>query len=209
MATDRIGTLTVLISAGEASSDIHGAKLLNALRARLPAGTQLKTYGVGGPKLQSAGLRAVVDTRELMTMGFVEVLWRLPKIFRILKRVAEAAKQDPPDVAIVIDYPGFHFRLARQLKKLKIPIVYYIPPKVWVWRKHRVRFLKSFFDKVLCIFPFEELVYRDLDLPVKYVGNPLLDELPLGLSRAAARAELALFDEDRVLVVMPGSRDSE
>jgi len=169
----------------------------------------LDAYGVGGPQLQAAGLRAVVDTRELMTMGFLEVLLKLPKIFRILKRVVRAAKLDRPDVAIVIDYPGFHFRLARGLRKLGVPLVYYIPPKIWAWRQHRVRFLRKFFDRILCIFPFEEAVYRDLGVAVKYVGNPLMDELPLGLSRADARRALGLADEDVVLVVMPGSRESE
>jgi lipid-A-disaccharide synthase len=202
----------VLISAGEASSDIHGARLLNAFREQLPLDVTLDAYGVGGPQLQAAGLRTVVDSRELMTMGFLEVILKLPKILKLLKRVVEAVRRDPPDVAILIDYPGFHFRLARSLKKLKklnIPIVYYIPPKVWVWRKHRVQFLKKYFDKVLCIFPFEESVYRDLGFAVKYVGNPLLDELPLKLSRATARDQLGFTDTDRLLVLMPGSRESE
>ncbi len=201
--------MRILISAAETSSDAHGAELLRAIRAQVPSAESVEAFGVGGPKLQAAGLRAVVDARELLAMGFIEILRHLPRIFRALNLLTTEARQMRPDIAVVIDYPDFHFRLARRFKKLGIPMVFYIPPKVWVWRKRRVEFLRRFFIKILCILPFEEDFYRNLNISVKYVGNPLLDELPLDLTRSDARKKLSLLDSDRVLIMMPGSRASE
>jgi lipid-A-disaccharide synthase len=195
----------LLISAAETSSDAHGAELLKALRTLGP----VDAFGVGGPKLQASGLRSVVDARELLAMGFFEVFGRLPRIFRALREMRDAARDEKPDVAIVIDYPDFHFRLARRLRKLGIPVIYYIPPKVWVWRKSRIRVLKENFARVLSILPFEREFYEREGVPVRYVGNPLVDELPLKLTRAQARIELALPEISRVLVALPGSRPAE
>lgn len=203
--------MKILISAAEASSDNHAARLLLALRKLAAAAKDgdLDAFGVGGPKLQAEGFRAVVDARSLLAMGFSEVLGRLPGIFRALRLVTEAAERERPDVIVLIDYPDFHFRLAGRLARLGIPIVYYIPPKVWAWRKGRVRFLRDHFAAILCILPFEEDFYRRHDVPVRYVGNPLVDELPLGLTREQARAELGLDEGEPVLVIMPGSRPAE
>jgi lipid-A-disaccharide synthase len=198
--------MRVLISAAESSSDVHGAQLLAALKKLEPG---IEAYGIGGPRLQAEGLRAVVDARELLAMGFIEVLGNLPRTFRALKKITAEAILHRPDVAVVIDYPDFHFRLARRLWKFGIPLVYYIPPKVWVWRKKRIRFLKKTFSKVLCIFPFEEAFYRAEKMDAKYVGNPLLDELPLQMTREQARSNLNYGMGDRLLVLMPGSRRSE
>ena len=210
--------MKILISAAEASSDAHGAELLRALQAELRGSGGLgaaevpeviEAFGLGGPKLQAAGLRAVVDARELLAMGFIEILGRLPRIFSALRRLSDEASLQKPDVAVVIDYPDFHFRLARRLKRLQVPVVYYIPPKVWVWRKGRIRRLRESFVKILSILPFETPFYEKEKLPVVYVGNPLADELPLGLGRGAARAGLGVAPEARALVLMPGSRPSE
>ena len=170
---------------------------------------EVDAFGIGGPKLKAAGLRSVVDARELLAMGFTEILGRLPKIFRALRLVSEAAESERPDVAVVIDYPDFHFRLAGRLKRLGIPVVYYIPPKVWVWRKGRIAKIRELFAHVLCILPFEKTVYEKAHVPVTYVGNPLLDELPMTLTRAKARENLGISPSARVLVLMPGSRPSE
>jgi lipid-A-disaccharide synthase len=199
--------MKILISAAEASSDAHGAELLKAIREQ--AQGSVEAFGIGGPRLQKAGLRVIVDARELLAMGFVEILGHLPKIFRALKQVSAEAEAEKPDVAIVIDYPDFHFRLAKRLKQQGIPVVYYIPPKVWAWRKRRVKILRQFFAKILCILPFEEEFYKNHQVAVKYVGNPLVDELPLQLTRDEARFKLGLGKHDRVLVLMPGSRPSE
>ncbi|MCM2277837.1 MAG: lipid-A-disaccharide synthase [Oligoflexia bacterium] len=203
--------MKVLISAAEASSDMHGAELLKALRtlARERGIGTVDAFGVGGPCLQREGLRTIVDARELLSMGFTEILGRLPRILRALARIAGEATRERPEVAIVIDYPDFHFRLARRLRSIGVPMIYYIPPKVWVWRKKRVTVLRELFTRVLCILPFEEEFHRRAGLPVRYVGNPLLDELPLSLTREAARMALGIDSRRRVLVAMPGSRPSE
>lgn len=198
--------MKILISAAETSSDAHGAQLLRALRARCEG--QVDAFGIGGPQLQDEGLRTVVDARDLLVMGFQEVLGRLPRVFGALKALSEAAAREKPDVAVVIDYPDFHFRLARKLKALNIPVIYYIPPKVWAWRKGRVRFLKKYFTEILSILPFEESYYLNEGIAVKYVGNPLVDGLPLHLKKTEARQSLGLGSEN-VLLVMPGSRPAE
>jgi lipid-A-disaccharide synthase len=203
--------MKILISAAETSSDAHGAELLKAIRESVSQDQLIPVdaFGIGGPKLQAQGLRTIVDARELLAMGFTEIFSRLPRIFRALTQVTQAAIQEKPDVVVVIDYPDFHFRLAKRLQRLSIPLVYYIPPKVWVWRKGRVHTLKKLFSRILCIFPFEETFYKDLNIPVKYVGNPLVDELPLKLTRKEAREKIALGQEDPAIVIMPGSRASE
>ena len=198
--------MKVLISAAEVSSDIHGAKLLESLRALDPG---LRAYGIGGPELQAAGLEPVVDARELLVIGYTEVLGRLGRIKRALDQIVAKAAADRPDVAVVIDYPEFHFRLAARLKEMGIPVIYYIPPKVWVWRSHRIRRLAEGFAKVLCIFPFEPEFYAARGGAATFVGNPLLDELPLSLTRAEARSRLGLQDSDKVLAFLPGSRPAE
>ncbi len=199
--------MRILISAAETSSDAHAAELLRALRTE--AQENVDAFGIGGPKLAEQGLRRVVDARELLSMGFVEILGRLPKIFSALRTVEKEAAMVKPDVAVFVDYPDFHFRLARRLARLNIPLVYYIPPKVWAWRKGRVHFLKKYFARILCILPFEEDFYKECAVPVRYVGNPLRDELPLKATRQDARAKLGLSSGDVVLAVLVGSRPTE
>lgn len=201
--------MKILISAAEASSDVHGAELLKALKTHAPPGTSIEAIGIGGPKLQAAGLRALVDAREMLSMGFAEILSRLPRILRALRTLVDWAQRERPDVVVVIDYPDFHFRLAKKLRASGIPVVYYIPPKVWVWRSGRVRVMRELFRKVLCIFPFEEEFFRGAGLPITYVGNPLIDELPLSMTQAEARAKLGVRADARVLAVLPGSRPAE
>jgi len=197
----------VLISAAEASSDMHGAQLLRALRKQ--SDKPIEAFGIGGPLLQAEGLEAIVDARELLAMGFSEVLARLPQILRALARVHLEAQRRRPELAIVIDYPEFHLKLANRLQADGVPVVYLIPPKVWVWRQGRVRKLKERFKLLLCILPFEEEFYRQRGVHAVYVGNPLVDELPLEMTREQARTTLGLAAADRVVVLMPGSRPAE
>ncbi len=198
--------MKVLISAAEISSDIHGARLLRALKE---FDSSIDAFGIGGAELKAAGLRVVVPAEELLVMGSSEILRRLPRILRALRELIQEAQTERPDVAVVIDYPDFHLSLARRFKRLGIPVVYYIPPKVWAWRRGRIRALRKLFSKLLCIFPFEKDFYRQQGVEVSYVGNPLIEELPLELSRAEARAQLSLLESDLVLALLPGSRPSE
>jgi lipid-A-disaccharide synthase len=202
--------MKILISAAETSSDAHAAELLLAMRTQCESrGEALEAFGIGGPKLKQAGLEQLVDAKELLSMGFFEIASRLPKIFESLSLIEKASLERKPDVAVVVDYPDFHFRLAKRLKKQGVPVVYYIPPKVWAWRKGRVKFLRKFFSKVLCIFPFEEKFYRTENVPVKYVGNPLLDELPMQANKTDARFRLGIGDSEKVLAILAGSRPAE
>lgn len=164
---------------------------------------------MGGTALRDAGLDVVVDAKDFLAMGFVEVLSRLPRAAEAIRELSRLAERERPDVAIVIDYPDFHFRLSQKLKDLGIPVVYYIPPKVWAWRKKRTQILKERFARVLSILPFEEEFLRSHGVPVTYVGNPLSDELPLNLTRVEARTSLSVEEGAKVLVLMPGSRPSE
>lgn len=170
---------------------------------------EVEAFGMGGTKLDQQGLERVVDTRGLLAMGFFELVSRLPTIRAALAELARVSAERKPDLAVVIDYPDFHFRLAKELRAQGIPIVYYIPPKVWVWRKSRVRALQQLFAKVLCVFPFEVEFHRRQGGNVTFVGNPLLDELPIGMSREEARGKLGIASDAKVLVLMPGSRPSE
>ncbi|MGZ3708980.1 MAG: lipid-A-disaccharide synthase, partial [Bdellovibrionota bacterium] len=138
-----------------------------------------------------------------------EVLARLPRILRAMNRLVEAARREKPDVAVLLDYPDFHLRLAPRLRALGIPLVYYIPPKVWIWRRSRVKRIRELFSRVLSIFPMEEEFLRKHHVPVVYVGNPLLDELPFQRTRGEARRALGLSETERTLVMMPGSRPAE
>jgi lipid-A-disaccharide synthase len=201
----------VLISAAEASSDLHGAELLRALRSEArEKNIEIDAFGIGGPKLQAEGLRPIADASSLMAMGFSELLGRFPKILKALRLLTQAAEKENPDIAVMIDYPEFHFKLAPRLRRLGIPLVYYIPPKVWVWRKKRLQFLKANFNKILCIFPFEEGFYRDAQVSqAVYIGNPVIEELPLKKSKAQARADLDIPQDSLVTILMPGSRPAE
>ena len=198
-----------MISAAEASSDVHGAQLLRALKGLLSAGEALEAFGAGGSQLRAEGLEAGVDARDLLAMGSVEVLGRLPKIRKALVQLESMARERRPEIAVLIDYPEFHLRLAARLKKLGIPVVCFIPPKLWVWRKGRIRKLRDLFAKVLCILPFEEAFYAREGMPVSYVGNPLIDELPWSLTREAARRELGWSESDVGVALLPGSRPAE
>ena len=199
-----------MISAAETSSDLHAARLVRALRLELGRkGEKLDLFGIGGPALQAEGLRTIVDARELLAMGFTEILGRLAKIRQALEALVSAAEVEKPDLALVVDYPDFHFRFATRLKSLGIPCVYFIPPKVWVWRKSRIRALKDLFVGVMTIFPFETEFFQREGLAVEYVGNPLLDELPLTLSKEEARSKQGFAPGELHIALLPGSRPAE
>lgn len=205
--------LRIFVSAADVSADIHGSKLVQAIQQEFNRSPlrhcSIQFVGMGGKCLREAGVAQIVDSGRITTMGFFEIVKYLPRIFRALNQLTEAAHRDRPDLAIFIDYPDFHFRLAKRFHKYQIPMIYFIPPKVWAWRKGRAKFLKEFFTRILCIFPFEEGFYEQLGISAKYVGNPLMDELPLQLTKAEAREQLNVAKSDSVLVLMPGSRAFE
>ena len=194
------------VSAFEQSSDQYLAGVLEELKRLNP---ELEIRGIGGASSRRAGLKTLFHAEELSIMGLAEIISALPKVFSRLAQIKKDLRKNPPDVALLIDYPGLHFALLPTLKKLGTRVVYFIPPKVWVWRKSRIQKLRKYVDRVLCIFPFEKEFFEEEGLEVDYVGNPLLDQLPLALTKEEARSKLGLSPSDQVLLVMPGSRKQE
>jgi lipid-A-disaccharide synthase len=197
---------SILVSAGEASGDYYAAELVRELRRRWP---QCNFFGCAGPQLREAGVEAVIRSEDLSVVGIVEVLGHLPRIWRRFRTLIRAAAQRKPDLAILTDSPDFHFRVARKLKRLGIPVVYLVAPQVWAWRKGRVKTMRRVIDQLLCIFPFEEEFFRQHFVPVTYIGHPLATRVRPTLSRAEFFRKHNLPDGRPLVTVLPGSRRSE
>jgi lipid-A-disaccharide synthase len=196
----------MLLVAGEASGDLHGARLVSELRELQP---DLRVFGLGGSGLRESGMEAVADFSRLSVVGIAEVLRVLPRARRVFRQLLEEAERRKPAVAVLIDFPEFNLRLARQLKKRGTPVIYYVSPQIWAWRRGRLRVVSEAVDKMLVLFPFETDFYRG-KVDVQHVGHPLVDEVPqlsqvwdLG-NEAAGRPG----DKYRV-ALLPGSRSSE
>jgi len=196
----------ILISAGEASGEMYGAQLVEALRRLDPS---IRFFGVGGDKMRAAGCDTVVDAKDLSVVGITEVLSNLPKIWGLFHRLIAEADRRKPDLAIVIDSPAFNWRVARQMKKRGLPVVYYVCPQFWAWRQGRVRLLRKYVDKALVIFPFEERFYRDRGVDAEFVGHPLADLPRPAVSRAEYAAQHGLDPAKPWITLMPGSRVKE
>ena len=165
----------VFISCGEASGDLYAAALAEALRARQP---DVEIVGFGGPKLAAAGATLYEDYRHYSVTGLAEVLKMLPRTWRLYRRLVAEARRTPPDVFVPIDFPDFNFRLASALNGLGVPVAYYIAPQLWAWREGRLDAMRRFASLVLPIFPFEPAIYERADIPVEFVGHPLVDLIP-------------------------------
>lgn len=196
----------ILISAGEASGEMYGAQLIQALHRRDPS---LEFFGVGGERMRAAGCDTVVDAKDLAVVGIAEILSHLPKIYgRFRALIAEADKRRP-DLAIVIDSPAFNWRVARQMHKRGIKVVYYVCPQFWAWRQGRVRLLQKYVAKALVIFPFEENFYRDRGVDATFVGHPLVDLAQPLTDRAEYAGRHKLDLSKPWITLMPGSRVKE
>jgi lipid-A-disaccharide synthase len=196
----------ILISAGEASGEMYGAQLIEALRRRDPS---LEFFGVGGDRMRAAGCDTVVYAKDLAVVGISEIVSHLPKIYGLFHKLIREADQRRPGLAIVIDSPAFNWRVARQMRKRGISVVYYVCPQFWAWRQGRVRLLRKYVNKALVIFPFEEKFYRDRGVDATFVGHPLADlTLPPG-NREAYAASYQLDLAKPWITLMPGSRMKE
>jgi lipid-A-disaccharide synthase len=196
----------ILISAGEASGEMYGAQLIEALKRLNPS---LSFFGAGGERMRAAGCDIVVDAKDLAVVGITEIVSHLPNILGLFKKLVRAADEREPAVAIVIDSPAFNWRVARQMHKRGIPVVYYVCPQFWAWRQGRVRLLRKYVDKALVIFPFEEKFYRDRGVDATFVGHPLAD-LPMpAISREEYARQNQLHPAKAWITMMPGSRRKE
>jgi lipid-A-disaccharide synthase len=196
----------VLLSCGEASGDLYAGAFVSALRARLP---HVVAMGLGGPRFQAAGGRLVADFRRVSVTGLVEVIRVMPAAWRLLRQLGQLAARERPDVFVAIDFPDFNFRLLPVMKRLGIPIVYYVSPQVWAWRPGRLKVIRRYVDRMLVIFPFEHPIYEQAGVPVEFVGHPMVELAVAGEPRAALFARAGLDPSRPVVALLPGSRPSE
>ena len=193
----------ILISAGEASGDIHAAAVAAAIKKLDP---QAEVFGMGGDALRKAGAEVLFDIKDHGVMGFVEVVRKLPDLFQLRAAFSKLMDERRPDCLITVDYPGFNMKLAQLAHEKGIPVVSYIAPSAWAWNKGRAKKVAKIVDKVACIFPFEYEVYKEAGAPVEFVGHPLVDIVHPEMTRAEAEAWVGKQPGHRLVLLMPGSR---
>ena len=196
----------IMLSAGEASGDLHGATMCRAIRALDPA---VRLIGMGGPRMAAAGVEILVDPTTQAAMGTSEALGRVPALYRAYKILVDRLREGRPLAIVLIDFPEFNLRLARQAHRAGVPVVYFIPPQLWAWRRGRIRQMARRVTRVLAAFPFESCLYEGAGVPVEFVGHPLLDVVPKDLDRAKARERLGVEERRTLVGLLPGSRKQE
>lgn len=201
-----ISGLRVLLSCGEASGDLYAAALVRALRAREP---HLQVTGFGGPRLAAEGAQLVGTYDGLTVTGLTEALFVLRRSLAMLNRIEAAARAQRPDVFVAIDFPDFNFRLLPRIRRLGIPIVYYISPQLWAWRPKRIATIQRYVDKMLVIFPFERELYERAGVPVEFVGHPLIELARVEQPRDEFLRSAGLDPSRPVVALLPGSRPNE
>ncbi|MBI3303071.1 MAG: lipid-A-disaccharide synthase [Deltaproteobacteria bacterium] len=196
----------VLLVAGEASGDAHGADLVTALKRHAP---HLEVFGVGGLSLRTAGMRTLVDTAAIASMGLFEARDKLSTLLRTYRQLATILRTDPPDLLVLIDFPEFNLRLAKIAKRAGVRVFYYISPQVWAWRKRRVYTIARRVDRLAAVFPFESAFYAAHGCSVDFVGHPLVDRVRPSRSREETLSRYGLDPTRRTIVLLPGSRAQE
>jgi lipid-A-disaccharide synthase len=195
-----------LVSAGETSGDLYAAGVVERLQKKLPLAT---FYGCAGPKLQDLGVKPVIDAANLSVVGLAEVVSHLPRIYGEYRKLIGYARRQAPDAAILTDNPDFHLRLARHLKKMKVPVFYLVAPQVWAWRQGRVKIIRRLVDKLFCLFPFEELWFRKRGVDATYIGHPLASIAGTTQTKQEFFQNHALPIDKPMVVLLPGSRAGE
>jgi len=195
-----------MIIAGEASGDLHAAKLVREVKEK---NKDVSFYGIGGTNMVEAGVETLVDSAELAVVGLFEVLAHWDTISGALKKMQQLLRTDPPDLLVLTDYPDFNLRLAKTAKECGIKVLFYISPQVWAWRQKRVFKIRKLVNMMAVVFPFEETFYKKYDVPVRFVGHPLVDEIHASADQKTLRKEFLLDNDKAVIGLFPGSRHSE
>jgi len=198
--------IRILLSSGEASGDLYASELLRELRKRAPS---IEAFGLGGARSKAEGAALLVDLEEISVIGLVEVVRKIPALKRAMERLEDEARARRPDAAILVDFSGFHLRLAKRLREMGVPVLYYVSPQVWAWRRGRIRRIRDLVDEMLVILPFEEAFYREEGVRVRYVGHPLVDLVESARSREKFCADLGLDPARPFVLFLPGSRRRE
>ncbi len=198
--------MRILLVAGEASGDVHGADLVSALKAQQP---QLDIFGVGGPALRAAGMQTLVDSAAIAGMGLFEAADKLTALWRTYRELTQILRTHPPDLLVLIDFPEFNLRLAKFAKRANVPVFYYISPQVWAWRRRRVYTIAKWVDLLAAVFPFEPDFYTAHGCSVKFVGHPLVGRVRSTRSRADTLHRYHLDPTRKTIVLLPGSRTQE
>jgi len=199
-------TSSILIIAGEASGDTRGAELISVLQE---SRTDLRFWGIGGDLMAKSGMRLVRHAHEMAFLGFFEVIRHIPFIRKVFKEMSDLLDSECPDLVILIDYPGFNLRFAKQAKKRDIPVVYYISPQIWAWGRNRIHKIRRTVDHMIVLFPFEEAFYREAGVPVTFVGHPLKETFQVKLSKPEYMKSFGLDPKQKILALLPGSRKQE
>ncbi len=197
---------SVLIVAGEKSGEAYGAGLVREFKTIEPSA---RFFGIGGKRMESEGVDILFPMDDLAVVGIVEILSQIPRIRKIFRRIQEEVKARAPEAAVLIDSPDFNLRLAKRLKKLGVPVLYYISPTVWAWRRGRLRTIKKNVTEMLLIFPFEEAIYKNGGIPARFVGHPLLERIRIAFGREEFCRKYGLDPKRKLITLLPGSRATE
>ncbi len=197
---------SILIIAGENSGERYGARLVHEFKKTHPS---FSFFGIGGKEMEKQGVDLLFPIKDMAVVGGFEILSHLPRLKKIFNHIQKETKRKKPVASVLIDSPDFNMRLAKKLKKQSIPVLYYISPTVWAWRKGRLKTLKKTIQKMLLIFPFEEKIYNEHGIPATYVGHPLREYVKVSLSRKEFHQKYELDPEKKVISILPGSRKSE
>ena len=199
-------TDSLLIVAGEKSGENYGAAVVRRFRDRHPG---IRFFGIGGTKMAAEGVDILIPMDALAVVGLFEVVSHLPRIRRIFNRIRSEVEARRPAAAVLIDSPDFNLRLAKKLHRLGVPVLYYISPTIWAWRKSRLNTVKKYVREMCLIFPFEEEIYRKAGVPARFVGHPLLERVRTSFGGNEFRSKYGLDPEKTLIVLLPGSRRSE
>src|SRR5688500_16477822 len=198
--------MRIMISCGEASGDLYAAALATEIRQRVP---DAEIFGFGGPRLKAAGGELLGEFTRFSVTGLTEAIRVVPRSLAMLRRLIAAAAARKPDVFVPIDFPDFNFRLMKSLRRLHVPVVYYVGPQLWAWRPARMEVMKAGVDRVLLIFPFEAQLYRDAGVDARFVGHPLVDIAKPSQPRSSFLRDRGLTPEAPTVALLPGSRRNE